>query len=154
MLRHKLLPIIESEFGSASLERLAETAEIAHAEEQYWGAQLQPLLQELTADGEYCLSVDALLQQPLAIRRRLVRAAAHKLNVTLEFQHVEQVLALPQSGEGKPSRCLTACALLPTREACACESNTATARSSRFRIRSPYRVRSKLATCSAGFVFV
>ncbi len=100
-VRHKLLPLIESEFGSASLERLAETAEIAHAEERYWEAQLQPLLQELTADGEYRLSVDALLQQPLAIRRRLVRAAAHKLNVTLEFQHVEQVLALPQSGERK-----------------------------------------------------
>ena len=100
-VRHKLLPVIESEFGAASLERLAETAEIAHAEEEYWRAQLEPLLRELTADGEYRFSLDALLQQPLAIRRRLVRAAAQKLNVTLDFQHVEQVLALAQSGERK-----------------------------------------------------
>jgi len=99
-VRHKLLPLIESEFGSAPLERLAETAEIARAEEEYWEAQLQPLVGEL-GSGEYCLSVRALLRQPLAIRRRLVRAAAQKLNVTLDFQHVEQVLALAQSGERK-----------------------------------------------------
>ena len=100
-VRHKLLPLMESEFGSASLERLAETAEIARAEEHYWEAQLQPLLQELTVDGEYRFSIDALLRQPLAIRRRLIRAAAQKLNASLEFQHVEQVLALAQSGERK-----------------------------------------------------
>ena len=99
--RHKLLPLIESEFGSASLERLAETAEIARADEEYWEAQLQPLVGELKGSGEYCLSVGALLRQPLAIRRRLVRAAAQKLNVTLDFQHVEQVLALAQSGDRK-----------------------------------------------------
>ena len=99
--RHKLLPLIESEFGSASLERLAETTEIARAEEEYWEAQLQSLVGELTGSGEYCLSVGALLRQPLAIRRRLVRAAAQKLNVTLDFQHVEQVLALVRSGERK-----------------------------------------------------
>jgi tRNA(Ile)-lysidine synthase len=97
-VRHKLLPLIESEFGSASFERLAETAEIARAEENYWEAELQPLLPELTADREYRLSVDALLQQPLAIRRRLIRAAAQRLNATLDFRHVEQVLALAQSG--------------------------------------------------------
>jgi tRNA(Ile)-lysidine synthase len=99
--RHKLLPLIESEFGSASLERLAETAEIARAEEEYWEAQLRPLVGELTQDGEYHFFVDALLRQPLAIRRRLIRAAAQKLNVTMDFQHVTQVLALAQSGERK-----------------------------------------------------
>jgi tRNA(Ile)-lysidine synthase len=100
-IRHKLLPLIESEFGSASLERLAETAAIARAEENYWERQLQPLVGELAPDGKYCFFIDALLQQPVAIRRRLVRAAAHKLNVTLNFQHVGQVLALAQSGERK-----------------------------------------------------
>jgi tRNA(Ile)-lysidine synthase len=100
-VRHKLLPLIESEFGSASLERLAETAEIARAEEGYWGAQLLPLLRELTASGEYRVSVDALLQQSLAIRRRLVRGAAQKLHVSLDFRHVVQVLSLAQSGQRK-----------------------------------------------------
>ncbi len=97
-VRHKLLPLIETEFGSAPLERLAETAEIARAEEEYWESGLPPLSREQTADGEYSLSIAALLQQPLAIRRRLVRAAAEKLNASLDFQHVEQVLALAQSG--------------------------------------------------------
>jgi tRNA(Ile)-lysidine synthase len=100
-VRHKLLPLIESEFGAASLERVAETADIARAEEDYWEAQVQPLLRELTAKGEFRFAVKALLQQSLAIRRRLVRAAAHKLNVTLDLQHVERVLALAQSGERK-----------------------------------------------------
>jgi tRNA(Ile)-lysidine synthase len=100
-VRHKLLPLIESEFGSAALERVAETAEIARAEENYWEEHLQPLVPELATDGEFRFPVDALLQQPLAIRRRLVRGAAQKLNVTLDFQHVEQVRALAQSVECK-----------------------------------------------------
>jgi tRNA(Ile)-lysidine synthase len=100
-VRQKLLPLIETEFGSAALERLSETATIARAEEEYWQTQLQPLTGELTQEGEYGLSIDALLRQPLAIRRRLVRAAAHALNLTLDFVHVEQVLALAQSGACK-----------------------------------------------------
>lgn len=100
-VRQKLLPLIESEFGLASLERLAETATIARAEEEYWEAQLRPLLEERTDAGECCLSIDALLVQPLAICRRLVREAAQQLDLTLDFTHVEQVLALVQAGERK-----------------------------------------------------
>ena len=98
-VRHKLLPLIEAEFGGAALSRLADTAEIARAEEEYWEGEVKRARGELAGDEELSFPMDALLQQPLAIRRRLVRAAAQRLSVPLDFQHVEQVLTAARSGE-------------------------------------------------------
>ena len=98
-VRNKLLPVIEAEFGGAALSRIAETAEIARAEEKYWETELQRVAGELAGDDGLSLQLNRLLQQPLAVRRRLVRGAAQKLNVSLDFHHVEQVLALARSKE-------------------------------------------------------
>ncbi len=35
-VRHRLMPLIQEEFGEAALERMAELAEIARAEEEHW----------------------------------------------------------------------------------------------------------------------
>ena len=99
-IRHKLLPLLEAEFGSAALSRLAETAEIARAEEEYWEAQLESVREE-EVWNERSLSIKPLLEQPLAMQRRLVRAMAQRLGVALDLHHVEQVLALTRANEPK-----------------------------------------------------
>jgi tRNA(Ile)-lysidine synthase len=100
-VRHKVLPQLENELNPRIRELLAETAEIARAEESYWATEVsRPLTEAWRAPDESTpgsLRIDALLQCPVALQRRIVRAAAESLGVALEFQHVEELLALAQA---------------------------------------------------------
>jgi len=105
-VRHKLLPLLQSELNPRIRELLAETAELARAEEDYWAAIISAALSKVwTASSEtdqYGLRISELRRLPLAVQRRLVRAAAQSLGLHLEFHHVEEILALaasPASGE-------------------------------------------------------
>lgn len=105
-VRHKVLPLLESELNPRVRELLAETAEIARVEEDYWAAEVSRVLPGVcTASAEGSagsLHTAALREHPLALQRRLVRAVAELKGLRLEFQHVEEVLALaqaPPSGE-------------------------------------------------------
>lgn len=93
-LRHEILPRLQSELNPAICEVLAETAEISRAEEDYWTEEISRLLPELWRAEEYggTLKLSSKLL-PLALRRRLLRAAAESLGIALEFHHVEGVLA-------------------------------------------------------------
>jgi tRNA(Ile)-lysidine synthase len=103
-VRHKVLPLLESELNSRVSELLAETAEIARAEEDYWAAEVSRVLPGVwTAPAEGSvgfLRMAALRQHPVALQRRLVRAVAESLGLRLEFQHVEEVLTLAQASPG------------------------------------------------------
>lgn len=92
-LRHEILPLLERQVNPAVCETLAESAEIARAEEDYWDKEVDRLLPEIwhcgQGRGTLKLSSQAF---PLALRRRLLRAAAEKLGITLEFRHVEEIL--------------------------------------------------------------
>jgi tRNA(Ile)-lysidine synthase len=92
-LRHQVLPQLQRELSPAVCEVLAENAEIARAEEDYWSQEISRLLPELwrveKSGGTLKLSCRSL---PLALRRRLLRAAAESLGIALEFGHVEGVL--------------------------------------------------------------
>ena len=107
-LRHKLLPLLESELNPRLRELLAETAAIARAEEDYWAGEVSRILPRVWSmaakDGEGALSVIALCQQPLALQRRLVRAASDSLGLSLDFEHVEQVLRLALAPPGSEKR--------------------------------------------------
>lgn len=91
-VRHGLMPRLERNLNPAVREALAETAEIARAEEEYWQAELDRILPTLWKDQK--LGVSSLIQLPLALQRRVVRAAAESLGLRLEFGHVEEVLAV------------------------------------------------------------
>jgi tRNA(Ile)-lysidine synthase len=93
-VRHGILPRLERSLNPAVREALAETAEIARAEEEYWDRLVAKTLPELMGRREAGASLDltALLALPLALRRRLVRAAFESLGVALEFKHVEEIL--------------------------------------------------------------
>ena len=100
-VRHKLLPLLESELNPRIRELLAETAEIARAEEGYWaGAVSCALTEAWSPPGESTpgfLRIATLLRYPLALQRRILRAATESLGVRLEFQHVEHLLGLAQA---------------------------------------------------------
>jgi len=95
-VRHGILPRLERYLNPAVREALAETAEIARGEEEYWESELArvlPLVWEAAAAGG-ALSLPAFVDLPLALRRRVVRAASESLGLRLDFQHVEEILAL------------------------------------------------------------
>ncbi len=86
-VRHELVPQLEQDFNPAIVRVLAETAEIARAEEDFWGEHLQRLLEK--SEG---LPLAMLLAQPVAVQRRLVRGLGDASGLGLDFQHIEAVL--------------------------------------------------------------
>jgi tRNA(Ile)-lysidine synthase len=89
----------------AVCETLAQSAEIARAEEDYWNKEVGRVLPEIWScddqGGTLKLSSRSL---PLALRRRLLRAAADDLGIALEFRHVEEILG---NGSGKGASVLS-----------------------------------------------
>src|SRR5581483_4520849 len=96
-LRQQILPALEHDLNPSIRHVLAETAEIARAEDEYWSEQTGKLLSQTWTVGQDrnqgILKKGALLSLPLALQRRLVRAAAESLGLQLEFRHVEEILA-------------------------------------------------------------
>src|SRR5260221_3636546 len=98
-VRKSLIPLLEKDFNPEITERLADFAEIAQAEEDYWESELKRFL------ASNPLQINILLTLPLALRRRVVRAAAAPLGLQLEFRQVESVLEVAAGGEGDPAVC-------------------------------------------------
>jgi tRNA(Ile)-lysidine synthase len=99
-MRHGIIPRLERQVNPAIREALAEAAEIARGEEQYWArevARLLPPLWKRNGRGGV-LSRTRLAEFELALQRRLVRAAGESLGLSLEFRHVEEVLGLSAEG--------------------------------------------------------
>jgi tRNA(Ile)-lysidine synthase len=97
-VRHGILPRLERYLNPAVREALAETAEIARVEEEYWGKEVARVLPLVWQGGVLNLAV--LVNLPLALQRRVVRAATESLGVRLDFRHVEEILALSSSRAG------------------------------------------------------
>jgi len=101
-VRRQLLPILEKEFTPAIRRRLAELAEIAREEDAYWQQTTNAVLPKVASANH--VSVPQLLAQPVAVRRRVLRALTHGLGFTLEFEQVEEILALAESACGGEKR--------------------------------------------------
>jgi tRNA(Ile)-lysidine synthase len=99
-VRLGLLPWLEQNLNPSVRETLSEAAEVARAEQDYWESQIAKMLpavfsQSPSGSGqEGQMDVAALESFPLALQRRLLRAAGSALGILMEFQQVEQVLAL------------------------------------------------------------
>jgi len=100
-IRHGILPRFERHVNPSVHDALAETAEIARGEEEYWAEEIARLLPQVwRSKALNCVQLEAF---PLALRRRLERAAAESLDLTMEFRHVEEVLTLrPESRASLP----------------------------------------------------
>jgi tRNA(Ile)-lysidine synthase len=99
-IRHEVLPRLEETVNPRIRETLAEAAEIARAEEEFWAEHINALLDRSWTKNEHGgeLNLDPLRDAPLATQRRLVRAAAESLGMNLEFCHVEEVIGLSRQG--------------------------------------------------------
>jgi tRNA(Ile)-lysidine synthase len=92
-VRHGILPRLERYLNPAVREALAETAEIARVEEEYWEKEVARVLPLVWGAASGVLNSTALAELPLALQRRVVRAASESLGLRLDFQHVEEILA-------------------------------------------------------------
>jgi tRNA(Ile)-lysidine synthase len=104
-VRHGLLPQFAREWNPSISKTLAQMAEWAQAEEQYWEGEIDRLAVEhlVVRHGFVYASSDSLKDLPLAARRRLVRRAMELVKGslrTIDFGHVEAVLRLASSSEG------------------------------------------------------
>ena len=111
-VRHELLPMLAEKYNPAIVETLARAADVARAEEEYWAEECERLLPMVLLPGKpvrgggrsaspsgHCgLSIDLLEKQPEALRRRLVRAAAAQLGISVDLEHVTEILGLLDSG--------------------------------------------------------
>lgn len=102
-VRHEILPQLEHRLNPAVREVLADSASIAHAEEEYWTdkiAGLLPQMWKIRNDGSTIsaqMDLPILLSHPLAVQRRLIRAATASLGLQLELKHVDQILHIGAS---------------------------------------------------------
>ncbi len=99
-VRHGILPRLEENVNPAVREALAEAAEIARGEEEYWAGEIARVLPEVwnRTDSGGELHHERLAEFDLAVRRRVVRACGESLGLGLDFRHVEEVLALRDGG--------------------------------------------------------
>jgi tRNA(Ile)-lysidine synthase len=108
-VRHTLLPLLEREFNPAIRQTLADLADLAQAEDEYWNNELSSLLPRLVHEGKPSrsgrsssghskdvlgLDISALLRLPLALRRQAIYETARRLGVSLEFKHIQQLTTL------------------------------------------------------------
>jgi tRNA(Ile)-lysidine synthase len=101
-VRHGIMPRLERNLNPAVREALAETAEIARGEEAFWKHEISRVMPQVwkaqpmgTRGSAGDLSCPLPAHQ--AVKRRIVRAAAESLGLTLEFKHVEEVLNLAKA---------------------------------------------------------
>jgi tRNA(Ile)-lysidine synthase len=90
-IRHGILPRLERNLNPAVREALAETAEIARAEEEYWEQEVRRILPNPIQPA---IKLADLQNFPLAMQRRAIRSIAEALGLRLEFRHVEEILRL------------------------------------------------------------
>lgn len=107
-VRWRVLPALREELNPAVDTTLAHVAEIARAEEEYWAEQVNRLLPLLSKRGEpargggrkqtsaasIAFDLAALAQQSLALKSRLLRAAADQIGCSLDFVHVKAIVDL------------------------------------------------------------
>jgi tRNA(Ile)-lysidine synthase len=128
-VRHLLLPLLEEEFNPSIAERLAELAEIARGEQDYWDTEAagwmdtgvhwaepertrlvqllpaasQPSLSPKTQASNAIIDLLWLLSEPLAVQRRIIKSVGDEAGLALEFKQVEDILRFgtEESGGGK-----------------------------------------------------
>jgi tRNA(Ile)-lysidine synthase len=96
-VRHGIMPRLERHLNPAVRETLSDVAEIARAEEEYWQQQVALVLPQ--AWNGSALQRSLLNDFPLALQRRVARAAGESLRLQLEFAHVEDILQAERDGK-------------------------------------------------------
>lgn len=104
-IRHTIIPLLESEFNPNLVESLLRLGEICREDNAYLDEAAAEAFRRVAfrADGEIRIEAAALAALPTALARRVVREAwsgVGQARESLDFEHVEQVLALLRSAAG------------------------------------------------------
>ena len=110
-VRQEVMPKLR-ELNPAIEMVLSETAEIARAEEEYWREVVCGALREVSRGSheghaghtKAAINIVKLMQLPLALRRRVLRAFAEQQGLGLEFHHVEQMLEVAAGAAGRSQK--------------------------------------------------
>jgi tRNA(Ile)-lysidine synthase len=105
-IRHDLLPRLAREWNPEIAGALGHLADLAGEEERWWQVEIGTIADKLLSkvDGGVEIRAEELTRLPRAVARRLVRRAVSMVGQAPEFEHVEKVIELAQSGRG--SGCL------------------------------------------------
>ena len=97
-IRHEVIPFLKT-FNPDISGNLLGLAEIARGEEQWMSEKTRELYSQLVTpeNGDLCFEITKFENQPLAMKRRLIREIFYRLNGSLReitALHVQQVLNL------------------------------------------------------------
>ena len=113
-VRHTLLPLLERDFNPSIRQTLADLAEVAQAEDEYWSNELSSLLPRLIHEGKpsrsgrsssgeaygvLALDLSGLRRLPLAVQRQVIQRTAFRFCISLEFKHIQQLTVLAEHGK-------------------------------------------------------
>lgn len=112
-VRHQLLPVLERDFNPNLRQTLADLAEVARAETEYWQRKVVELLQWVLRAGKpsrsgrsnsgnaaatWSLDIAAMGTLPLALQRHVLHHVASQLGVSFEFKHIQQLVEFIRGG--------------------------------------------------------
>jgi tRNA(Ile)-lysidine synthase len=101
-LRHQLLPQVAASFNPEVVDSLANLAEIARAEDEFWASATAEAFVRCYRNNT--IEIPELLKLHTALQRRVLRLATIQKGSTLDFDHTESILNLlrtPSSREEK-----------------------------------------------------
>lgn len=113
-VRHQLLPVLERDFNPNVRQTLADLAEVARAEAEYWHSAVAELLPRVlragkpsrsgrsnrgNASGTWSLDIAAMNTLPQALQRHVLHHMALQLGVTFEFKHIQQLAEFTRGGK-------------------------------------------------------
>lgn len=116
-IRNQLLPALERDFNPAIRETLADMAEVARAEAEYWDREVSAVLPRVLRTGKpsrsgrsnsgaasatWAIELAGFEALPLAMQRQLLHRVAAKIGISLEFKHMEELTRL--AAEPKPGK--------------------------------------------------
>jgi tRNA(Ile)-lysidine synthase len=99
-IRHRLIPLLASEYNSEIVENLNRTAEIIRDEQTWLDSMTDPLYKRIQLPGDRFhikLSIPELKKMPVAAARRIIRKAVFEIKGNLHgvgFRHMDAVLEL------------------------------------------------------------
>jgi tRNA(Ile)-lysidine synthase len=104
-IRLQHLPELSASLNPSLAEVLANTANWAQGEEDYWTAELDRLapLYFIEKPETILISTKPFLELPVAVQRRLLRRGIERVRGSLraiDFQHVERIRAMMATREG------------------------------------------------------
>ena len=102
-VRKQVLPLLEEQLGPGIAEALARTADIAREDSDYLDALSGEILRAFAKFGptSVLLPVDLLLQQPAAIRNRVIGQAIAVFGTPVTRQHVLAIAELATDWHGQ-----------------------------------------------------